>query len=45
MGYIKEYCKVTKPKAIALHLLQGEAQAYFGTLLPTIVVAKQKLQR
>jgi hypothetical protein len=24
MGYIKEYCKVTEPIAIALDLLQGE---------------------
>ncbi len=44
MGYIKEYCKVTEPIAIALDLLQGEAQEYIGTLLLTIVVAKQKLQ-
>jgi hypothetical protein len=44
MGYIKEYYKVTEPIAIALDLLQGEAQAYFDTLLLTIVVAKQKLQ-
>jgi hypothetical protein len=27
-----------------LDMLQGEAQAYFGTLLPTIIVAKQKLE-
>jgi hypothetical protein len=44
MGYIKEYCKVNKPIALALDMLQGEAQAYFGTLLPTISGAKQKLQ-
>jgi transcription termination factor NusB len=44
MNYIKEFCKVSEPVAIALDMLQGEAQAYFGTLLPTIVVAKQKLQ-
>jgi hypothetical protein len=27
-----------------LDMLQGEAQAYFGTLLPTIIVAKQMLE-
>ncbi len=40
MNYIKEYCKVSEPVAVALAMLQGEAQAYFGTLLPTIIVAK-----
>jgi hypothetical protein len=44
MNYIKEYCKVSEPVALALDMLQGKAQAYFGTLLPTIIVAKQKLQ-
>ncbi len=43
MNYIKEYCKVSEPVAVALDMLQGEAQAYFGTLLPTIIVAKQML--
>jgi hypothetical protein len=42
MNYIKEYCKVSEPVAVALDMLQGEA--YFGTLLPTIIVAKQKLE-
>jgi hypothetical protein len=44
MNYIKEYCYVSEPVATALDMLQGEAQAYFGTLLPTIIVAKQKLE-
>jgi hypothetical protein len=44
LNYIKEYCKVIEPVAISLDLLQGKAQAYFGTLLPTIVVTKQNLQ-
>ena len=44
MNYIKEYCKVSEPVAVALDMLQGEAQAYFGTLLPTIIVAKQMLE-
>ena len=43
MNYIREYCKVSEPVAVALDMLQGEAQAYFGTLLPTIIVAKQML--
>ena len=43
MSYIKEYCKVSEPVAIALDYLQGEQHAYFGTLLPTIVAAKKKL--
>ncbi len=44
MNYIKEYCKVSESVAVALDMLQDEAQAYFGTLLPTIIVAKQKLE-
>ena len=44
MNYIKEYCKVSEPVAIALDKLQGEAQAYFGTLLQTIIATKQKLE-
>jgi hypothetical protein len=44
-AYIKEYCKVTAPIAKSLDTLQGEAQAYFGTLLPTIYVARQQLQQ
>jgi hypothetical protein len=43
MSYIKEYCKVSEPVAIALDYLQGEQHAYFGTLLPTIIVTKKKL--
>ena len=43
MSYIKEYCKVSAPVAIALDYLQGEQHAYFGTLLPTIIVTKKKL--
>ncbi len=35
---------MSEPVAVALDMLQGEAQAYFGTLLPTIIVAKQKLE-
>ena len=43
MSYIKEYCKVSEPVAIALDYLQGEQHAYFGTLLLTIFVTKKKL--
>jgi hypothetical protein len=43
MNYIKEYCKVSEPVAIALDYLQGEQHAYFGTLLPTIIATKKKL--
>ncbi len=35
---------MSEPVAVALDMLQGEAQAYFGTLLPTITVAKQMLE-
>ena len=35
---------MSEPVAIALDLLQGEEQAYFGTLLPTIIMTKQKLE-
>ncbi len=35
---------MSEPVAVALDMLQDEAQAYFGTLLPTIIVANQKLE-
>ncbi len=35
---------MSEPVAVALDMLQGEAQAYFGTLLTTIIVAKQMLE-
>ena len=35
---------MTAPIAKALDMLQGEYQAYFGTLLPTIFVARDNLQ-
>ena len=35
---------MSEPVAVALDKLQGEAQAYFGTLLPTIIVTKQMLE-
>ncbi len=35
---------MSEPVAIALDMLQGEEQAYFGTLLQTIIVTKQKLE-
>ena len=43
MSYIKEYCKVSEPVAVALDYLQGEQHAYFGSLLPTIFVTKKRL--
>ena len=42
--YIQEYVKVAEPIARALDMVQGEKQAYFGTLLPTIFVARDKLK-
>jgi dTDP-4-dehydrorhamnose reductase len=44
-AYIKEYCKVIAPIAKSFDLLQGEANAYFATLLPTICGARQQLQQ
>ncbi|GBP28278.1 hypothetical protein EVAR_11737_1 [Eumeta japonica] len=41
---IKEYVKVMSPVARTLDLIQGEAQAYLGTLLPTIAATMFKLQ-
>ncbi|GBP81121.1 hypothetical protein EVAR_88218_1 [Eumeta japonica] len=41
---MKEYAKVMAPVANALDRIQGEAQAYLGSLLPTIAATVYKLK-
>lgn len=42
--FLKEYTRVMGPVAFALDKVQGESQAYFGCLLPTLAVVQKLLE-
>lgn len=43
--YIEEYLTCSEPVALAIDLLQGETEAYYGVMLPTILALKKKLNK
>ncbi|XP_017463906.1 PREDICTED: uncharacterized protein LOC108357330 [Rhagoletis zephyria] len=45
MLYLKDYASAMKPFADALDFLQGEKGVFYGTLIPTLVTIKTKIDR
>lgn len=42
--YIEEYLTCARPIAVALDKLQGEENAFYGTLLPTLYIVQKQLR-
>lgn len=45
IDFLTEYMKVTEPLAVAIDILQGENNCYFGLVLPTIVQLHQTFSK
>jgi len=45
MQFLVAYAKVMKPIVLAMNVLQGEKTTYLGTLIPTIMGVKSKLDQ
>ncbi|XP_050500147.1 uncharacterized protein LOC126880367 [Diabrotica virgifera virgifera] len=45
LNYLAELCQILKPFALALDILQGEQNMYYGFLLPSIVSLFVKIEK
>lgn len=45
LQYLQDYCKIMNPLAIALDVLQGDTNTYFGFIIPTLTCFAKKWKK